>query len=132
MIKRIDVAVGIVVDHDQRILIGQRVVEDLYFKKWEFPGGKFEAGETVEQALKREFYEETGLVIDQSEPFMLIEHDYPDRQVRLHIRLIRAFTGELKAMEGQALKWSEVDELSSVDFLDGNKPILKKLKQTLT
>lgn len=132
MMKRVDVAVGIVIDQAQRILIGQRVVKDQYFQKWEFPGGKLEAGETVEQALKREFLEETGLRIINSQPFMLIEHDYPDRQVRLHIHIVREFSGQLMAMEGQALKWSIIDELFAVDFLEGNKAILDKLKKTLS
>lgn len=132
MIKRIDVAVGVVVDRRNRILIGQRVVKDQYFQKWEFPGGKFEHGETVDQALKREFLEETGLQLNSSEPFMLIEHDYPDRHVRLHIRLVKEYSGRLTAMEGQALKWITVDQLFSVDFLDGNKPILDRLIATLS
>ena len=130
--KRIDVAVGVVVDRRNRILIGQRVVKDQYFQKWEFPGGKFENGETVDQALKREFLEETGLQLNSSEPFMLIEHDYPDRHVRLHIRLVKEYSGRLTAMEGQALKWITVDQLFSVDFLDGNKPILDRLIATLS
>ena len=130
--KRIDVAVGVVVDRRNRILIGQRVVKDQYFQKWEFPGGKFENGETVDQALKREFLEETGLQLNSSEPFMLVEHDYPDRHVRLHIRLVKEYSGRLTAMEGQALKWITVDQLFSVDFLDGNKPILDRLIATLS
>ncbi len=129
--KRIDVAVGIVVDEAYKILIGQRVIKDRYYKKWEFPGGKFEVGESVEQALKREFFEETGLIIDESEAFLVIEHDYPDRHVRLHIRLVFKFHGDLEAKEGQALKWLQLDDLFALDFLDGNKPILQKLKQVL-
>ena len=82
--------------------------------------------------MKREFLEETGLQLNSSEPFMLIEHDYPDRHVRLHIRLVKEYSGRLTAMEGQALKWITVDQLFSVDFLDGNKPILDRLIATLS
>ena len=126
---RIDVAVGILLDEANRVLIGQRVVRDRYYRKWEFPGGKFELGETAEMALQREILEETGLLIEHSEPFMLLEHDYPDRQVKLHIRLVRTFSGTLASMEGQALKWLAIDDLLEVDFLDGNKAILEKLRK---
>ena len=126
---RIDVAVGILLDEANRVLIGQRVVRDRYYRKWEFPGGKFELGETAEMALQREILEETGLLIEHSEPFMLLEHDYPDRQVKLHIRLVRTFSGTLTSMEGQALKWLAIDDLLEMDFLDGNKVILEKLRK---
>ena len=126
---RIDVAVGILLDEANRVLIGQRVVRDRYYRKWEFPGGKFELGETAEMALQREILEETGLLIEHSEPFMLLEHDYPDRQVKLHIRLVRTFSGTLTSMEGQALKWLAIDDLLEMDFLDGNKAILEKLRK---
>ena len=126
---RIDVAVGILLDEANRVLIGQRVVRDRYYKKWEFPGGKFELGETAEMALQREILEETGLLIEHSESFMLLEHDYPDRQVKLHIRLVRTFSGTLTSMEGQALKWLAIDDLLEMDFLDGNKAILEKLRK---
>ena len=126
---RIDVAVGILLDEANSGLIVQRVVRDRYYRKWEFPGGKFELGETAEMALQREILEETGLLIEHSEPFMLLEHDYPDRQVKLHIRLVRTFSGTLTSMEGQALKWLAIDDLLEVDFLDGNKAILEKLRK---
>jgi len=128
--KRIEVAVGVVFDQDGRILVGQRVVKDLYFEKWEFPGGKFEPGETVEQALIREFQEETGIRIRSSAPLMLVEHDYPDRHVRLHVHTIREFDGDVQALEGQQLRWVTLSELNELDFLQGNRVILRKLSET--
>ncbi len=126
--KRIDVAVGIVVNKEKKVLVGQRVVKDRYFAKWEFPGGKIEAGETVQAALRREFIEETGLIINDSSEFMELKHDYPDRQVKLHIRLVKHTQGTPQALEGQALKWVTLDELFELDFLEGNKSILDKLR----
>jgi len=93
--KRIEVAVGVVYNHLDEVLVGQRVVKDLYFDKWEFPGGKLEQGESVEQAIQREFEEETGIKVLSSRPLMLVEHDYPDRHVRLHVHTIREFEGEV-------------------------------------
>ena len=125
--KRIEVAVGVVYDENGRVLVGQRVVKDQYFKKWEFPGGKLESGETAEQALVREFQEETAIQILSSVPLMLVEHDYPDRHVRLHVHTVRDYQGEVQALEGQQLKWVSLCELNTLDFLQGNQVILQKL-----
>lgn len=125
--KRIEVAVGVVYNAQGQVLVGQRVVQDLYFQKWEFPGGKLEQGETAEAALIREFLEEVGISVSESTPLMMVEHDYPDRQVRLHVHTIRSFKGEAKALEGQALKWIDVAQLHTLDFLQGNQVILDKL-----
>jgi 8-oxo-dGTP diphosphatase len=129
--KRIEVAVGVVYNQQGEVLVGQRTVKDLYFRKWEFPGGKLESGETVEQALSRELLEETGISIVASESLMLVEHDYPDRHVRLHVHTIRQFQGDACPQEGQALKWVTLEELNQLDFLQGNQVILEKL-QTLS
>jgi len=127
--KRIEVAVGVVFDKSGNVLVGQRVVKDRYYQKWEFPGGKLEAGETVEQALVREFREETSIEVVSSEPLMLVEHDYPDRHVRLHVHTIHDFSGEVSALEGQALKWVSVNALAGLDFLQGNQVILDRLQE---
>lgn len=126
--KRIEVAVGIVYDAQGRVLVGQRVVNDAYYKKWEFPGGKIEAGESVEQALVREFKEEVGIRINSSEDFMLIEHDYPDRRVRLHVRIVNDYSGEVSPLEGQAVKWVDVKDLDKLDFLQGNEAMVSALQ----
>ena len=125
--KRIEVAVGVVYNRFDQVLVGQRVVKDLYFDKWEFPGGKLEPDETVEQALIREFQEETGIQIQASTPLMLVEHDYPDRHVRLHVHTIQEFEGKVSALEGQVLKWVSLDQLHELDFLQGNQVILDRL-----
>ena len=127
--KRIQVAVGVVFSPNGEVLVGQRVVRDMYFAKWEFPGGKLEAGESVESALKREFAEEVGIAIQHSEPLLLLDHDYPDRQVRLHVHIVQRYHGEVQALEGQALKWVALPELDDLDFLQGNQPIIDALKK---
>ena len=124
---RIEVAVGIVFNSEQQVLVGQRVVKDRYFAKWEFPGGKLEVGESVEQALKREFREEAGIELGNSVPFMQIDHDYPDRQVRLYVRTVKEFEGQVKSLEGQALKWVPIAALPEIDFLQGNKIMIDEL-----
>lgn len=127
MTERLQVAVGILRDQQGRVLVGQRVVRDQYFAKWEFPGGKIEPGESVERALHREFIEEVGVEIYASTPLIELEHDYPDRKVRLYVRHIEDYQGEARGLESQALKWVELNELKTLDFLQGNQPIIELL-----
>jgi len=125
--KRIEVAVGVLFNSQGKVLIGQRIVKDNYYQKWEFPGGKLEEGELPQAALEREFLEEIGIEISLSEDFMVLEHDYPDRHVKLYVQLIKSYLGEVSAMEGQALKWVELEELADIDFLKGNQKITQAL-----
>ncbi|RBP49878.1 8-oxo-dGTP diphosphatase MutT [Arenicella xantha] len=126
--NRIVVAVGIVYDELGRLLVGQRVVRDRYFNKWEFPGGKLEDGESVEQALVREFQEEVGIQITASEPLIEVNHEYPDRSVRLLVRTVLSYQGQVRSLEGQALAWVTLDELDELDFLQGNQAIIDALR----
>ena len=125
--ERIQVAVGIVFDKDNRVLVGQRTVKDDYFQKWEFPGGKLEAGESAEAALVREFKEEVGIEVLSSEYLMQVDHDYPDRQVSLHVYTVDEHQDSVKPMEGQALQWVNLAELSQLNFLQGNREIIEAL-----
>lgn len=126
--KRIRVAVGIVFNSEGHVLVGQRVVKDRYFAKWEFPGGKIEDNESVVDALNREFREEVGIELGKSQSFMEVCHDYPDRMVQLYVRTIQNFTGAARSLEGQALKWVPIPELNELDFLQGNQPMIEKLE----
>jgi len=127
--KRIEVSVGVLFNEQGQVLIGQRVVKDNYYQKWEFPGGKLEVGESAEQALIREFKEEVGIQVLECDDFMLVEHDYSDRQVRLHVQLITQSSGNVQAMEGQALQWVGLEGLDDIDFLKGNTVIVDALKK---
>ena len=123
----LQVAVGIVLDSWGNVLVGQRVKPDAYFQKWEFPGGKLEQGESVADALKREFLEEVGIEIYESSEFMVWEHSYPDRDVKLFVRIINGFKGEATPQEGQALKWVSLEQIAEMDFLAGNHVIIERL-----
>ncbi len=125
--KRIEVAVGVLRRKNQ-VLVGQRLVKDRYFQKWEFPGGKLEAGETAEQCLKRELYEELGIDVLCTQPLIRLDHDYPDRHVRLHVFVVDGFSGEPSGKEGQAVQWLEIDQCSKLDFLEANEPIVNAVK----
>ena len=88
-----EVAAGILLDGQGRYLLGQRPAGKPYAGYWEVPGGKIEAGESVFAALKREMQEELGIEIESSEELTVLEHDYPHAYVRLHVGIIRQWSG---------------------------------------
>ena len=101
----IDVAVGVMFRDDGAVLIGQRLRDKPYAGWWEFPGGKFEAGEDAAAALARELDEELGIEVLESRPWVVREHVYEHAHVRLHFRRIVRWRGEVTSREGQAFVW---------------------------
>ncbi|MCY7294240.1 8-oxo-dGTP diphosphatase MutT [Alteromonas sp. a30] len=124
--KQIHVAVGVIL-RGKDTFITRRLAHQHQGGKWEFPGGKIEPGESVTQALSRELQEEVGICIDASEPLMVIEHNYPDKSVKLDIHRVFSFSGEPAGAEGQESMWVSIHELPSLDFPDANGPIIEKL-----
>ena len=121
------VAVGVVVDSQGRLLIGERPQGKAYAGQWEFPGGKVEPGETVFEALVREFREELNLQVEAAHALFSCVHAYPDREVELHFWQVTDYRGEARGVEGQNLRWVHSDDLASVNFLEGNRALLEKI-----
>ncbi len=109
--KRVQVAVGVIVEAAENILITRRAENAHQGGLWEFPGGKMEAGESAEQALRRELEEEVGIEVQASEPLIQIPFHYPDKSVYLHVRKVTAFTGQPEPREGQPMCWATLTEL---------------------
>ncbi len=124
--KIVEVAVG-VIKRNNKIYISKRADDLHQGGKWEFPGGKREVNETIEQTLTRELSEEIGIQVTQQSPFMLIEHDYGDKIVRLDVRLVENFEGVPRHLEGQKSQWVDINDLSQFTFPDANKVIIDKL-----
>ncbi len=124
----VDVAVGVLFDAGGRFLLTSRPEGKVYAGYWEFPGGKLEAGETVERALQRELHEELGILIGEAEPWKVELVDYPHARVRLHFCKVRHWSGELQMREGQSAHWQTLP-VQVAPVLPGTVPVLRWLAQ---
>lgn len=122
--KRIHVAAAVVLNSKDEVLISLRPEHLHQGGLWEFPGGKVEAGETAETALRRELFEELDLDLHQCRPLIRIPHDYPDKSVLLDVWLCRDFSGSPRGKEGQQWCWVRQEALKDYPFPAANKPIL--------
>lgn len=95
---------------------------------WEFPGGKMEAGETPEEALKREIWEELETRIVVERLVEMVEWDYPAFHLTMHCYFCHVESGHLELKEHEAAKWLNRDELESVRWLPADWEIVRKLK----
>lgn len=120
---RTEVAVGILIRSDGALLLATRPPGKPYAGYWEFPGGKLEAGETVEQALRRELQEELGIAIADAMVWKVTEHDYPHARVRLHWCKVHQWTGAFDMREGQSIAWQQLP-LAVAPVLPGAFPVL--------
>ena len=123
-----DVAVGVLLLPDGAFLLTSRPEGKVYAGYWEFPGGKLEAGETVEQALRRELHEELGITIGQAELWKTQMVDYPHALVRLHFCKVREWEGELQMREAQSCAWQRLPVVVQ-PVLPGTVPVLTWLAE---
>ena len=123
-----DVAVGVLLRSDGSFLLTSRPKGKVYEGYWEFPGGKLEAGETVEQALRRELHEELGITIGAAELWQTQLVDYPHALVRLHFCKVRQWDGTLQMREDQSFAWQQLP-VEVVPVLPGTVPVLSWLAE---
>ena len=121
--KVVEVAVGVLIRTDGQFLLTSRPAGKVYEGYWEFPGGKIEAGETVEQALRRELQEEIGITIAAAQPWRVEMVDYPHALVRLNFCQVFEWTGELQMKEGQRFAWQGLP-VQVQPVLPGTIPVL--------
>ncbi len=122
--KQIEVVAAIIRKGNQ-IFATQRGYGD--FKDWwEFPGGKMEAGETPEEALKREIREELSTEISVDELLCTVEYDYPKFHLTMHCFLCSLLTDALHLNEHEAAKWLTHEELDSVKWLPADKVVVEE------
>lgn len=140
MSEIIDVAVAAIVNSNHEVLISRRHKDTHQGGLWEFPGGKVDAGELIEQALKREIKEELAVDIKQARRLITLQHEYDDRTVKLQVYKVNAEDNGFFASpaaehlsakvgaEGQALKWQAIQTLDSDEFPAADSSIITALK----
>ena len=125
--KQIEVVAAIIHDSEGRIFATQRGYGD-WKDYWEFPGGKIEPGESLEEALRREIWEELETKIVVEKYVTTVEYDYPQFHLTMHCYWCHIESGDLKLKEHKASKWLSKEELNSVEWLPADKEILVILK----
>lgn len=130
ILKKISVVAAIIV-HKGKILCVQRGVNDFEYisKKYEFPGGKIEEGETTSQTVIREIYEELEMKIQVKEPFLTVNHQYPDFLLTMYSHICSCENPRVTLNEHIDYKWLRPEELSDLDWAEADIPIVEKLVQ---
>jgi mutator protein MutT len=113
--------------HQARLLITRRPAGKHMAGFWEFPGGKQESGETLEQCLARELKEELGLDVAVGELFMTVEHEYETKFISLHCFECRLLQGSPASLEGQETQWVNIEELNKFVFAPPDQKVIKYL-----
>ncbi len=123
------VVAGLIQRHGA-LLICQRRRGAAFALQWEFPGGKLEAGESSEAALRRELQEELGIVANVGAELYRTQHDYPGiYRVKLVFHRITRFSGELRNHAFEQIRWAAPDQLPAFDFLAGDAELIDLLNR---
>ena len=122
--RPVDVAVGVLIDAAGNFLLTSRPAGKVYAGYWEFPGGKLEPGESVEEALRRELHEELGIEIGGVQPWKVELIDYEHARVRLHFCKVYEWHGEFQMRERQSMAWQRLP-VQVAPVLPGTRPVLE-------
>ncbi len=116
-------------DADGRVLIAERPAGKHMAGRWEYPGGKIGPSESERSALERELREELGVQVDEARHLMTLAHDYGDRRVELSMWIVERYSGSVRSLDGQRLRWVEPAALSAEDILEADRPFTAALQR---
>lgn len=119
-----------IIEKNGKVLIAQRAKDDGLRGKWEFPGGKVEAGETLQDCLKRELREELGIQAEVGDYYCSSSFYHKDALFEMCMFKVPAFEGEIVLHEHSAIAWVTVGELSNYDMPEPDLPVSEKLQQS--
>lgn len=127
VLKRVEVVAAVLRDESGRVFATQRgygAMKD----GWEFPGGKIEAGEGPEEALRREIVEELNVEIAIDDYLTTVEWDYDAFHLTMHCYLCHVVSGEMVLLEHEAARWLPLEEINSVDWLPADQLVVNVLR----
>lgn len=116
--------------HDGKVLAAQRGYGD-YKDGWEFPGGKVEQGESLQQALQREIYEEMDAMIEVEDLVGNVEYTYPEFHISMWCFFCKVDPGKLKLLEHEGVRWLDSEHLYNVNWLLADVKLLDKVEDRL-
>ncbi|MEX0829733.1 MAG: 8-oxo-dGTP diphosphatase MutT [Nitrospirales bacterium] len=123
------VVAAAIIFRERKILITKRKFEAHQGGLWEFPGGKQEENETLEQCLKRELKEEIDIEVCNVQPFCVLRHRYSEKEVELHFFTCSIHTGNPQPVGCIEVAWAHPHELTSYEFPAADEAVLKKIIQ---
>ena len=126
--KVVEVAAGLI-HHAGRYLIARRKPGVHLAGYWEFPGGKREAGESFEDCLRRELFEELSIRVDVPVPYRIIRHEYPEKTVELHFYRCAIEAGQAAPIDCSEIRWVLPEELPRYKFPPADRVIIEALQQ---
>ena len=124
-----DIAVALIFDEDGRLLIQRRADEGQLAGLWEFPGGKREDGESMEEACRREIREELGVDLTIEDHFYTLKHAYTHFKITLYAYRCRIADGPPTAREDQPMTWVTLDEIDDYAFPRANGKLIEELRR---
>lgn len=129
--KQIEVVAAVLINGGQFLAV-QRGESKLSYvsKKWEFPGGKVEAGETLVAAITRELEEELRITIAEPQFLLTVEHSYPDFDITMHCFVVDVPTRELELTEHLDSRWLNKEQLWDLDWAAADVPAVDMLSVT--
>ena len=130
--KFVEVAIALVFNDQDQLLICRRKKDAVLGGFWEFPGGKCNPGEEPQACARREVLEETALTVTVSRSLDLIEHEYPHAKVRLHPFVCRLSAGTLQLLEVAEAKWIDPSTLLNYQFPAANTSLIKRAAEGLS
>lgn len=125
------IGVGVIWNEQRQILIDRRLQTGVLGGLWEFPGGKIEPGETVEECIKREIWEELGIAIEVGKHLITIEHIYTHLHVTLIVHHCDYVSGTPQPLECDEVRWVTLAEIDEFPFPEANAQIIAALRQNV-
>jgi mutator protein MutT len=122
----VEVAAGLI-HHGGRYLIARRKPGVHLAGFWEFPGGKREPDESLTECLRRELFEELGVLVDLPIPYRIVRHDYPEKIVELHFFRCAIEEGEARPVDCDEIRWVRPEEMRHFEFPPADRAIIDAL-----